>query len=280
MDGGRRPASLVYEPLRLPGNASRSVLACDSVRHSLHRLQRLGLVNARLRVEVLKRVKQRTLFAGRVDLDLRVDGPSVDGFLLDAGVQQGLAVAVVRAALPEPVQALGHALEGGRGGMHAVVANVRLTAEPELPPLRQDLSAQRVGWGLLRVRGAEDLAAEVLPAEFGRIPLDRVVVDALARRGECAAHRHEEAVEDVELLAVQADLAAIESAAELHQLPGLLRRGPTLVELIGVAAELFASIHGVDAQARLQRVVPLPAEGGLELVLGDVELVRLEDGRL
>mmetsp|Transcript_115715 Transcript_115715/g.367990 ORF Transcript_115715/g.367990 Transcript_115715/m.367990 type:complete len:248 (+) Transcript_115715:494-1237(+) len=160
--------------------------------------------------------------------------------------------------------------------MHAVVAGVGLAGKTQLLPLLQDRASQRFLGGGGRVRGAQDLAAEVRP--IGALPLHHVVVDGGARCHELGAHGHEKTVEDVEgAHTLLRQLATVEAAAELDELVGLLALGPHLVDLLGVDLELGAAVHGVQCLALLQHRVPILAKFLLELVLGDGKLVRRQN---
>ena len=83
----------------------------------------------------------------------------------------------------------------GSGWGDTVVADVGLGGEAELLPVGVDRAAERASFGGRWVRRTEHLAAEVLPRELRRVPLDEVVVDGGARLGELLAHGHVEAVD-------------------------------------------------------------------------------------
>jgi hypothetical protein len=76
------------------------------------------------------------------------------------------------------------------------------------------------------------------------------------------------------------ECTAVESAAELDQLAGLLGGAPLGVERVGVEAELRLGINGVERTALGQHLRPLLTKLRLELVRRNVQLVGLEDGGL
>src|SRR3989338_6082018 len=112
-------------------------------------VQVVELSDGRSNIHVLKLIEERTLLALSVDLDLRVLAPGGDDGFGDAAADEGAAEVVVLALDAEPVEALGHTLEGGGGGVDAVVADVGLGLEAEVLPVAEDLSAEGVLGGLL-----------------------------------------------------------------------------------------------------------------------------------
>eukprot|EP00756_Hemistasia_phaeocysticola_P026425 Hpha_TRINITY_DN16060_c0_g6::TRINITY_DN16060_c0_g6_i2::g.119438::m.119438 len=252
---------------------------------SLQTVELHRLLRAVRRVHVLESVEQRTLLASAVG-HLGVNRPLTDGLLRDTVLDEVLAVVVLVAGRVQPVHTLSQTLEGGRGGVHTVVTHVGLRSQAQALPVLQDAATERVLRSLLGVGRPEHLTAEVRPGELGRLPLNGVPVDLLARGGERRAHGHEEPVEHVDLLLRAPpptgglDLAAVEAATELDHLAPSLRVGPQLVELRRVDTELLARVHRVEHLALGQGRVPVQAELVLELVLRDVQLGRLQDGRL
>eukprot|EP00754_Rhynchopus_humris_P014011 Rhum_TRINITY_DN14361_c0_g1::Rhum_TRINITY_DN14361_c0_g1_i1::g.83099::m.83099 len=242
--------------------------------------ERRGLGDAVLGVEVLQLVEDRLLLALLARRHLRVHGPRLDRLRRHAGVQELLAEGVVSHVHLQPVRALRERLERRRRRVHGVVADVRHSRQAEVRPVVEHGPAQGASRGVSRVRGSQHLATEVLPLRRRRVEVHRVVVDRRSRERELRAHLHEEAVERVDRLVLNVDLAAVEATAELHQLLVLLGLSPQLVEAGGVDVQLLARVHRVEHVAGLQGVLPLEAERLLELVRRDVELVRLQDRRL
>merc|ERR1711879_436911 len=106
--------------------------------------------------------------------------------------------------------------------MDTIVAHIGLRRQAQLLPICKDLATKRVRGSLLRVRGAQELATEVLPRQILLIPLHAVIVDAFPWRRERCPHGHEEAIEHVDrVLALCFHQAAVETATEFDQ---LLRR--------------------------------------------------------
>mmetsp|Transcript_11129 Transcript_11129/g.39342 ORF Transcript_11129/g.39342 Transcript_11129/m.39342 type:complete len:349 (+) Transcript_11129:67-1113(+) len=87
------------------------------------------------------------------------------------------------------------------------------------------------------------------------------------------------AVEDVERLALQLDEAAVEAAAEFHQLLRLLADRPGVVQARGVDAKLLASVHRVEHLTRRQRGRPGNPKLRLKLLRRHVQLRRLQNSR-
>merc|ERR1711879_243830 len=88
------------------GDSSMGHRLRSQVLNSLQRIQDLQLLETRLRVQVLHGIVERAHLARRIDLDLGIHGPLVDGLFGDASCNHGLAKAVLAAALVEPVHAL------------------------------------------------------------------------------------------------------------------------------------------------------------------------------
>ena len=119
--------------------------------------------------------------------------------------------------------------------------------------------------------------------ELGRVELDDVVVDARAGRRELAAHRHEEGIECVILHAVNRDLTAVEAATELDaSLLVDIRRVPCLVERarLGELRKLLLELERVEGSPLGYHCGPLLAEGGLELVCVDGQVLARGQGTL
>ena len=127
-------------------------------------------------------------------------------------------------------------------GVDAVFAREGLVGDAEGVVVAEDHAAEGRGRGGGGVGGAEHVAAETLPGEVLRVPLDDEVVDGDAGRHEARAHGHEESVEDVDVL----DERAVKSAAELDHVVILLRLGPLGVELVGGAGHVRARVRGVE----------------------------------
>jgi len=102
-------------------------------------------------------------------------------------------------------------------------------------------------------------------------------VNALARRSECRAHAHEEAIEHVDALSSMLDQATVEATTKLHQILCCLACGPKLVQLICLDTKLCAGVHGVEHNSLGQSIVPLQFELLLELVFGYVELLGFQN---
>mmetsp|Transcript_35348 Transcript_35348/g.53140 ORF Transcript_35348/g.53140 Transcript_35348/m.53140 type:complete len:411 (-) Transcript_35348:39-1271(-) len=231
-----------------------------------------ALLQAGTAVQVFQQVEQGLLLA--LVRHSRILEPSLDGGHGDAGGQHGLAVEVLLDRLAQPVGSLSQSLERAGGGVETVVACVRLRLELEGLPGLEDGVAEGAAVGGLGIRAAQDLAAEVAPGEAGRVPLDLVEVDALARDGELGPHLRVEAVDDEDVV----DLSAVEASSELDQVLALLQRVVLGAEIIHGASQLGGAVHEVVDHALGQSLVPRQAEGLLELVLGlllDGQLVGL-----
>mmetsp|Transcript_37357 Transcript_37357/g.82182 ORF Transcript_37357/g.82182 Transcript_37357/m.82182 type:complete len:416 (+) Transcript_37357:716-1963(+) len=165
--------------------------------------------------------------------------------------------------------------------MDAVVGRVGWRLQAELLPLRVQHAAQRPLGRLRRVGWAEDGAAEVGPLELVRVKLHNVVVDRRRRRGELAAHAHEERVERVDgRLALHLEQRHVEAAAELDNPATVSGLFPAREELLGVDAEVRTGVDGVVGAVLLKHGAPVLAKLLLELVVGHVELRWLEQRRL
>mmetsp|Transcript_74012 Transcript_74012/g.192180 ORF Transcript_74012/g.192180 Transcript_74012/m.192180 type:complete len:243 (-) Transcript_74012:47-775(-) len=161
--------------------------------------------------------------------------------------------------------------------MHAIVTCIWLTRQAQILPLREDEASERVCRCRGRVGWAEDAAAEVLPLQLG-VPLHDIVIDRGPRCHKLGAHRHEEAVENVEgALAILLQLAAIEPTTELHQIARLLACCPHLIKLLGFNLEFRTRIHGIESFTLLQDLIPIEAKFLLEFILRHSELVWSQD---
>ena len=238
------------------------------------------LFDAFVGVERLNGIEERALLAIR-ERHLRIHHAVHNPFLRATVAQHCLGERVLGDRDLEPVAALRHRLKRRCRGVNSVVPRVRHLLQAELLPVRHHNPTERVRRGLRRVGRSENLVTEILPRKRSGLPLDDVVVDREARGGELGAHRHEEAIEDVDrVLALHLNQTAVEAAAELDELLGLLADAPLGVHLVGGDAQFGAAIQGVEDIAVGQGFGPLKAELGLELVRRDVELVRGKDGRL
>mmetsp|Transcript_12523 Transcript_12523/g.23193 ORF Transcript_12523/g.23193 Transcript_12523/m.23193 type:complete len:232 (+) Transcript_12523:429-1124(+) len=107
-------------------------------------------------------------------------------------------------------------------------------------------------------------------------------MDGSVGEHELRAHAHEEAVEHVHALLALDGVhhAAVEAAAELHQLIGLLRLAPRTVQRVGVDAEVRAGVKSIVHLAGRKGRLPRQAELGFELVRRDGQLCGLQQCRL
>mmetsp|Transcript_66309 Transcript_66309/g.176628 ORF Transcript_66309/g.176628 Transcript_66309/m.176628 type:complete len:456 (-) Transcript_66309:128-1495(-) len=220
-----------------------------------------SLLEAGSAVKVLQKVEERRLLA--LEGHRGVVAPRLHRRSRHARGQHRPPEAVLRQRHAEPVRALSERLEGAGGGMDTVVARVRLSLEAQALPIGVDQVAHGTEVGGGGVGGAQDLVSELRPRELPWGPLHRVVVDAGARGRELRAHVHVEAVNDEDAV----DLAAVEAPTKLQERGALLERAPLCAEVAGADAELLRPVHRVEHEALLQSILPLHAEGLLELAL-------------
>mmetsp|Transcript_38403 Transcript_38403/g.108526 ORF Transcript_38403/g.108526 Transcript_38403/m.108526 type:complete len:420 (+) Transcript_38403:293-1552(+) len=234
----------------------------------------LCLLEAHNRIGVFQGIKEGTLPAA-AQQHLRVIGPVLDGGNRDASGNHGLSKSVFLDRHPHPVVALRQGLKGACARVDAIVTCEGHGGEAKLLPVVKDQPAQGALGGGGGVCGAKHLAAEVLPAEGGGIPLDSEVVDPGRWLCELAPHGHVEAVNDVHVFI---ELAAVEAAAELDEVRLLVNDRPLGVKLLAIDPELLAGLGGVVDLPGLHGVIPLHARHALELALGlviDSEVRRL-----
>jgi hypothetical protein len=105
--------------------------------------------------EALGGVLVLELVEDTLSLDLGVDTPLLEGGGGDACGQALGAEGVVLGLHLQPVHALGEALEGGGGGVHAVVAGVGLVGQAQGLPVLEHHVAQRAFRSLLGVGRAK-----------------------------------------------------------------------------------------------------------------------------
>ena len=139
--------------------------------------------------------------------------------------------------------------------------------------LRSEAAIGGIGGGAER---GQYLATEVGPRQLRWLEVDDVVVDGRPLRRELPAHRHEEGVEGVELLAFVLDHAAVEAAPKLDA-ELVLRRIPLGVQRVRVPSRRGLEAQSVVRSALRDHRVPLLAKKVLKLVLGHVELLGLHE---
>jgi hypothetical protein len=105
--------------------------------------------------EALGGVLVLELVEDTLSLDLGVDAPLLEGGGGDASGQALGAEGVVLGLNLQPVHALGEALEGGGGGVHAVVAGVGLVGQAQGLPVLEHHVAQGAFGSLLGVGRAK-----------------------------------------------------------------------------------------------------------------------------
>ena len=263
-------------------------LALVGRRDGLARLDGVG------KVHVLELVEDRAaLAAGALvgQQHLRIIEPVLDHLLADPIVQERAVKGVGGRVDLQPVDALCQPLERRRREVNRVVRGGRWAWEVEAVPLGVELATDRARRRRAGVGGAEHLGAEVRPRQPGGVKLDLVVVDAAVGGDELGAGRHEETVDGVGRLAeedgaarergvLDVDLAAVEASTDLDRVPECHGVRPRLLHGRGVDLGQFAHVEGVEHAPLVHDLVPVLAEGRLELILGDVELFGLEHGRL
>mmetsp|Transcript_32817 Transcript_32817/g.94891 ORF Transcript_32817/g.94891 Transcript_32817/m.94891 type:complete len:242 (-) Transcript_32817:35-760(-) len=162
--------------------------------------------------------------------------------------------------------------------MDAVVSSVRLRVQAKLLPAIENRAADGALRGRSRVRGTEDLASEVGPAEGRGGPGDREPLDGRRSGREDGAHLQVEAVDDEELALGIGELAAVETATKLDESLTLLESAPEALKSISIQAEPRRGTHGVQHEVLLQRRRPGHAESFLERRLslrGNIQLIGL-----